>query len=274
MYRTHALMVSAAFAGLLTSFAPLALAQQFGGQYSTNQGGSYTGYVPQQNDVDNIGAEDGQFVFGFDRVTSLTIDRQTVSYGPSDENEHTYKSTSLNLLAADAASPSQMPRFALDYVIAAGFTAGVSLGLTTRGTSAQVADDPTAIEPVQPSTVRTEGVTFFAGARAGYAYAFDETFGVWPRAGLSYASSTGEYRSVVNEATGEAATFDVSSRLYDLNLELLGVLSPVEHTAILLGPFLDLGLGGKFTADGPTGEDPRNQKLTSFGLVVHAVGYY
>src|SRR5687767_15850248 len=114
MHRMQALMVSAGFAGLLSSLAPQALAQQFGGSYSTSQGGSYSGYVPQQDDVDNIGAQDGMFVFGFDRVSGLAFDRQTTNYtdeDTGDEIEHTYKSTSLNLLGADASSPSQIPRF-------------------------------------------------------------------------------------------------------------------------------------------------------------------
>ncbi|HVJ15083.1 MAG TPA: hypothetical protein VM686_06565 [Polyangiaceae bacterium] len=282
MHRMHALMVSAGIAGLLTSFAPQALAQQFGGTYSTNQGGNYYGGgLPQQNDVDNIGAEDGQFVFGFERVTSLAFDRQTVSFDDQDtgnEVEHTYKSTSLNLLGVDASSPSQMPRFALDYVIASGFTAGVSLAFTTRSLSL---DGGSYKQPVlAPSTVRSEGVTFFGGARVGYAYAVDETFGIWPRAGISYASSTGEYEAVVDPNTGATQTFDTSARFFDLDLEVLGVISPVEHTAILIGPYLDLGLSGKYDVDvpvdtdNPDGVDSRNIKLTSFGLVVHAVGYY
>jgi hypothetical protein len=269
MHRTRAFMVSAGLAAMLTSFAPLASAQQFGGSYSTNQGGSYYGGgLPQQNDVDNIGAEDGQFVFGFDRVTSLAFDRQTISY--EGGFEHTFKSTSLNLLGVDAASPSQMPRFALDYVIASGITAGINLAFTTRSLS----QEGTGEEPLPPSTIRTEGVTFLGGARLGYAYPFDETFGIWPRAGLSYSSGTAEYR-VVDPMSGAETTFDSSINFFDLNAELLGVISPVEHTAILIGPYLDLGLGGKFVAERPgQSDDSRNAKLTSFGLVVHAVGYY
>jgi hypothetical protein len=269
MKRTHALTVSAAFAGLLTSLSHQAQAQQVGGTYSTNQGGSYTGYVPQQNDVDNIGAEDGQFVFGFDRVTSLAFDRQTMSY--EGGFEHTFKSTSLNLLGVDSSSPAQMPRFALDYVIAAGVTAGVALSFATRSLSM---DDGGGEPPLQPPTAQDEGSTFLIGGRVGYAYAIDETFGIWPRAGLSYAVSSGEY-GVTDETTGVTETFDLTTSFFDLDLEALLVISPVEHTAFMIGPYLDLGLGGKFKAERPDqSDDSRNAKLTSFGLVVNAVGYY
>jgi hypothetical protein len=263
-------MISAGAFGLLLSFAPQALAQQFGGSYSTNQGGNYSGYVPQQNDVDNIGAEDGQFIFGFDRVTSLSFDRQTISY--EGDNESTYESTSLNLLGVDSSSPSQLPRFALDYVIAAGFTAGVSAMLATRSLSLDV---DSGLPPEQPPpTAGSEGTTFVGGLRIGYAYAFDETFGIWPRGGLSYSVTSGEY-TAVDEVNGTSQSFDLSARYFDLDLEVLGVISPVEHTAILIGPYLDLGLDGKYVAERPgQSDDSRNAKLTSFGLVVHAVGYY
>jgi hypothetical protein len=170
-----------------------------------------------------------------------------------------------------------MPRFALDYVIASGFTAGVALAFTTRSLSI---DGGASTQPVTPSTVRGEGVTFLGGARVGYAYAIDETFGLWPRAGVSYAHSSGEYETVVDESTGDTQTFDTSASFFDLDLEILGVISPVEHTAILVGPYLDLGLSGKYKMDVPESagvpdnEDSRNIKLTSFGLVIHAVGYY
>jgi len=287
MIRTHVLMASAGIAGLLTSFAPQALAQQLGGSYSTSQGGSYYGGgLPQQSDVDNIGAEDGMFVFGFDRVSSLALDRQKLTYGDDDQFEYTYSSTALNLLGSDASSPSQMPRFALDYVISAGVTAGVFLGFSTRALELEGSGNGTGTDepPQAPASVRAEGVTFLGGARLGYAYAIDETFGIWPRAGLSFATSSGEYTAVVDQTTGATQTFDTSSRYLDLDLEVLGVISPVEHTAIMVGPYLDLGLSGKYDAERPanacpSGESPpcpdeRNIKLTSFGLVIHAVGYY
>ena len=56
---------------------------------------------------------------------------------------------------------------------------------------------------------------------------------------------------------------------------VVGVISPVEHIAILIGPYLDLGVGGKFKVDRDVGKDDSyNATLTSFGLLVHAAGYY
>jgi len=211
-------------------------------------------------------------------VTTLSFDRQSLSYeNVEGDGDSTYKSTSLNLLGVDASSPSQLPRFALDYVIMAGVTAGVSAMFATRSLSLDV--DSGQPPEHAPTTARSEGTTFLGGARVGWAYAVDETFAFWPRVGLTYAVSTGEYERVVNQTTGAIQNYDLSSRYLDLNIEALGVVSPVEHTAILIGPYLDLGLYGKSVVEVPVdvvegGEDSRDAKLTSFGLVIHAVGYY
>jgi hypothetical protein len=248
------------------------LAQQSwsaGGSYSNGQtSGNMSGYMPTRHHVDNVGAEDGQFVFGFDRVTGLYFDRQKISYAGG--NEDTYKSTSLNLLGVDASSPSQLPRFALDYVIASGFTAGIDLALATRSLSLS---SDSAQQSIQPPTARPKGTTFLGGLRAGYAYPFDETFGVWPRAGLSYATSSADI-DITDAMSGTTTTLKQRSHYFDLDLEALLVLSPVEHTAIMAGPFLDLGLGGKYSTTVAGVEDKRNASLTSFGLIVNAVGYY
>ncbi len=249
-----------------------ALAQQSwsgGGSYQNGQtSGNLSGYVPQRHDVDNIGAEDGQFVFGFDRVSGLYFDRQKISYAGS--NDDTYKSTSLNLLGVDASSPSQLPRFALDYVIVSGVTAGVALAFSTHSLSLS---SGSASQSVQPSTTRPEGTTFLGGLRVGYAYPFDETFGVWPRAGISYATASADIEAR-DPMTNTTVTLQQRAHYFDLDLEALFVLSPVEHTAIMAGPFLDLGLGGKYRTEVDGVEDKRNASLTSFGLVISAVGYY
>ena len=251
----------------LVGTSSLAPAQQFSGSYGTS-GGGYSGYVPQRKNVDNVG-EDGQFIFAIERVTALNFDRVKISY--TDETTDTdidssAKTTNLSLLGVDPSSPAQLPRFALDYVIASGVTIGGSLMFVTRSLSE---DDVTVVPP----GTRQDGSTFLAGVRAGYAFPFDETFGIWPRAGLSYALATASYDSVDDD--GESTEFSAKTHYFDLNLEILAVISPVEHIAIMAGPYLDLGLGGKFKLDQDGREiDSRNANLTSFGLVVHAGGYY
>jgi len=201
-------------------------------------------------------------------VTGLYFDSQKISY--EGGNEDTYKSTSLNLLGVDASSPSQLPRFALDYVIYQGLTAGVALMVSTRSFDM---DSESAQQSLQPSSARAKGTTFLGGLRLGYAFPFDETFGVWPRAGVSYASTSADI-DVTDPVSNTTMTLKQRAHYFDLDVEALFVLSPVEHTAIMAGPFLDLGLGGKYTTEIAGDEDKRNASLTSFGLVISAVGYY
>jgi hypothetical protein len=251
----------------LVSVGSLASAQQFSGSYGTS-GSSYSGYAPQRKDVDNVG-EDGQFIFAIERITALNFDRVKISYtdeATGDDIDSTAKTTNVSLLGVDPSSPAQLPRFALDYVIQSGFTVGGSLMFVSRSLSE---DDVTVVPP----GTREDGSTFFAGARAGYAFPFDETFGIWPRAGLSYALATASYDSV--DEDGEATEFSTNTHYFDLNLEALAVISPLEHIAIMAGPYLDLGLGGKHKVEQDGTEiDSRNANLTSFGLVIHAGGYY
>lgn len=248
----------------LVGSSSLATAQQFSGSYGTS-GGSYSGYVPQRKDVDNVG-EDGQFIFAIERITALNFDREKLSYtdeATGEDVDSTDKTTTVSLLGVAATSPSQLPRFALDYVIGSGVTVGGSIMFVSQSFSN---DDASGAD--------TDRTTFLAGLRAGYAFPFDETFGIWPRAGLGYASQSMSFDTIDLD---DASTVETSqnSHFFDLNLEVLAVISPVEHIAIMAGPYLDLGLGGKrkIEQDG-TEVDSRNASLTSFGLVIHAGGYY
>jgi hypothetical protein len=242
--------------------------------------GNYQGQIAgppayQPKKVENIG-QSGQFVFGVERITGLFFDTQTIKYTDEEtnqEHEHKFKATTIGVLGVDSGSPSALPRFALDYVVASGFTVGASVVLSTRGLSIEGSGGQ---QPPTPHTASADGHTLFGAARVGYAYPFDSTFAVWPRAGLSYASSTSEVTGR-DPTTGESTgTFEYRVGFGNVNLELLGALSPIKHIVLLAGPYLDLGLGGGYSVfDGSGTEiDKRSANLTSFGLLVHAAGYY
>jgi hypothetical protein len=235
-------------------------------------------FIPPPKPLDNIGRK-GMFVFGMERVTGIFVDRQRLKYTNFEtgvDHEDTYKVTSFGLLGVDSASPAAMPRFALDYTIIQGLTAGVSAMLSTRGVSvernAAVEDAPELA--VRPATTPADGLTLFGGVRAGYAYAFDRTFAVWPRIGLSYAASsaTSELRDGFGDLLGE---YETKAHFFNANIELLGAVSPVEHIVLLGGPYLDLGLGGGYWLyRNEELIDRRDANLLSFGFLVHAAGYY
>jgi hypothetical protein len=245
------------------------------GQWSGSSGTFGTtgpGYTPKK--VENIGQR-GQFIFGIERVTGLFFDAQTITYTDDEtnqEHEHTFNATTFGLLGVDSGSPSMLPRFALDYVVASGFTVGGSVVLSTRSLSLEGEGGQ---PPGAPYSASADGLTLFGGFRLGFAYPFDNTFAVWPRAGLSYASSTTKATGT-HPTTAELGTFEYRARFGNLNLELLGALSPIKHIVLLAGPYVDVGLGGGYDVFDSAGTqvDKRNANLMSFGLLVHAAGYY
>jgi hypothetical protein len=253
-----------------------AFAQGFQGTWNGTTGnvaGTPPAYTPKK--IENIGQR-GQFIFGIERVTGLFFDSQKITYTDETtdkEYEHTFKATTIGLLGVDSSSPSAMPRFALDYVIASGFTVGGSLMLSTRGLSSEGTGGE---KPPIPHTAGADGHTLFGAARVGFAYPFDSTFAIWPRGGFSYASSTSEINATDPNTGAPVGTYESRVSFGNLNLELLGALSPIKHIVLLVGPYVDVGLGGGYSVYDSAGTeiDKRGANLTSFGLLVHAAGYY
>jgi len=272
--------LSALLVASLSALAPQAFAQTVQGQ--ANGTASFPpnpayqpapAYYPAPKPIENIG-KTGQFIFGVERITGLFIDDQSLSYkDPTTraQTKYSYKSTSFGLLGVDSHSPSALPRLALDYVVYQGFTVGGSLMLSTRGMSLSGSGQ----KPAAPPSANDDGMTLFGGVRGGYAYAFDSTFGIWPRLGLSYAYMTSR-NELVDPQTGKSSgSYEVRSGLSALNLEVLLAVSPIQHIVVLAGPYLDVGLGGSYTALQESTEfDKRSANLTSFGVLVHACGYY
>jgi hypothetical protein len=245
---------------------------QTGGGFSTSAPPPY--YPPPRNDLDNIG-EDGQFIFAIERITGLFFDSQKLEYrNDGVDYEHTVKSTSFGLFGVDSDSPSALPRFALDYVVIGGLSVGATFVFSTRGYSL---DRAPGLPPATTPAAAPDGLTVLAGGRVGWAYAFDETFGIWPRAGLSYASTSAD-QELSNPVDGERiGRFESESHFLQANLEILAAISPVEHIVLFAGPYLDLGLAGGYSLQhvGEPGDlDRRDAHLTSFGVLVHAGGYY
>jgi opacity protein-like surface antigen len=263
----------------LLAHAPSALAQV---QAQATAQGSYNpafqpapAYYAPNKPIENIGRQN-QFIFGIERITGVFFDRQTVTYkDPTTrtDQELAFKSTTVGLLGVDGASPSALPRFALDFGLLPGLTLGGSLMISTRDLS--MSGDKTARPTAPPPTSNADGLTLFGSARAGYAYAFDSTWAIWPRAGLAYASSSAE-SELRDPATGESlGKVEYKAHFFTANLELLMALSPIQHIVITAGPYADLGLGGGYAVLLNGSEtDRRDANLTSFGLLVSAAGYY
>jgi hypothetical protein len=264
---------------LLASSA--ALAQQYGGQaggsYGTSGGTGYSGgYVPQRNDdVDNVGV-DQQIVFGVDRAMGIFFDRITLE----PEGSTTTNSTTSVALFGNASgdvgglgpSMTTIPRLALDYFV----TEGVSLGASFMYI-VQSGEEETEPESGSSNTrdLPTQSVLVIH-PRIGYSFIIDETFAIWPRAGITWGRAASE-STLTNPTTGASVTSESSRTALDLSLDIPVVISPMEHFAILIGPYVDLGVSG--TAETPSLTNPGettdvDSKQTSFGLATGVAGYF
>lgn len=227
-------------------------------------GGTYQPAMPppRSSSVDNIG-EEMQFVFGVDRVMGFSWDRAT--FTPDGGSDTILKSTNVSLFGSAAGGTSagalsapttNIPRLALDYFVVEGVSIGGSFIFLSS--SAEQEDDAGTAD----IGTRT---TWAIHPRVGYAYAFDETFSIWPRLGVTYLSSSFE-----SDAT------ETSFSAFDLTGELMLGISPIENFAFLIGPYLDLGLSGSGESTDLSTNNTleADTKLTSFGLAVSVLGYY
>lgn len=235
---------------------------QYGGGYQ----GSYTPGPPpvRSAGLDNIG-EESQITFGVDRVMGVAFDRATLS--PDKGGDQTYKATNVALFGNPGGgglnAPGMMiPRLALDFFVVESVSVGGSLMYFTSSseteTDAGSSDGPT-------------NSTFVISPRVGYAVAFDETFSLWPRAGITYLSSKSEVTT--GGSTGGTSTTTFSGMA--LTVEAMVGISPIEHFAILAGPYVDYGLSGTVKNEPPSGPSTETDaKVTSYGLTVGILGYY
>ncbi|MCC6898813.1 MAG: hypothetical protein IT377_07545, partial [Polyangiaceae bacterium] len=115
-------------------------------------------------------------------------------------------------------------------------------------------------------------ITFVISPRVGYAMAFDETFSLWPRAGITYLSSKTE--TTTTGATGSSTSTSTFSGMA-LTVEAMVGISPIENFAILAGPYVDYGLSGTVKDEPASGSSTETDaKVTSYGLTVGILGYY
>lgn len=224
-----------------------AAAQQYG--YS----GSYSPGMPPPSaqGIDNIGVG-GQLVLGVERMTGVFFQSEKASVTDPITNtstDVTQKNTTFGLLGMQGATPSTVPRVAADYFVIDSVSLGGSIMYWSNAPS---------MDPSPPGASYDSTKMFLFNPRVGYAYVIDDTFAIWPRAGLMYAHSS---------------TGDNSSSRTDLTLDAMLGISPVKHVVFLVGPMVDIGVGGSEdqTVGGTT--QSTSVKLTTFGLTAGMAAY-
>lgn len=216
---------------------------------------------PAAAETENIGNQ-GQFVISAERLTGFYIDKLTATVSGQDS---TTTLTRFGLLTnttggpggaiqgVPVSAPSSQPRLGFDYLVTDGISVGGSLFYSHNSGSVDAGGN---------SQDQGSISTFFINPRVGYAYAFDETFGIWPRAGFAYSSSS------YSPPSGSGGSLSSSQ----LTLEADAFISPIEHVAILVGPFVDIGVGGSLKDD--ASNTSIDTKLTTFGLTAGLGAYF
>jgi hypothetical protein len=188
------------------------------------------------------------FVFASEKSeqgdTTGTVNRTTISF--------------LGSAYAGVANVYSLPRIAFDFFPINGLSLGGSLALINISSKSKTESQGISVE-------RDDGSIFGfrCSPRVGYAAMFSPKVGIWPRGGITYLS--------MKTSSGDSSN-DSSATLSHvaLTIEAPLVISPVPHTAIYVGPTLDLGLGGsnKTSTDvgGTTTESSVDRTGTDIGV--------
>ncbi len=96
-----------------------------------------------------------------------------------------------------------------------------------------------SVELNYTSTAPGHATRFGIGPRVGYNFGLSDLISIWPKAGLSLAST-----STTTDANGPAPSTSVSNTAVALNLFVPVMFHPAPHFFVGFGPFLDTDLSG------------------------------
>lgn len=225
--------------------------------------------------------QEGTLAFSADRLFGF------YTYSATSENDDTnterkVSGTQFNFLWGSPMTGSDtfplnvaaIPRLSVDYFVTDGLNVGGSLGLVI--TNGEVENTVAG----SGATSDLPSVTAFAFApRVGYLYMFNETLGIWPRGGFTFVHQSTSSESSVGQTVVEN---EVSTNLWDLNIEGMLVITPVDNFAFVVGPVLDIGIAGSSSFEQSHKSGPAiplspnidlDSKLTNFGLAAGLLGY-
>jgi hypothetical protein len=120
----------------------------------------------------------GDAIFGVERVFGIRGERVYEDPPPPDDNQET-SGTTISLGLARPLVPYNIPRATFDYLIVDHWSIGGALGYSNTDAD---------LDPGGSASI----TDFVLAARGGYLHMFGSVAGIWPRAGLTYHSTSAE----------------------------------------------------------------------------------
>jgi hypothetical protein len=219
----------------------------------------------------------GQLVLSGERLFGVAASTATSEQMGTEVDVST---TTIDIGVRQSQSPWSSPRIALDGFVTDGLSLGGGLGFSTFSLSTGATMNGTSADIDLAS-----GWTFVVAPRVGYAYMFDGTVGIWPRAGLSlfFGSATLETNVLDGQDLDGDGMPDVMVSAPEVSLhgialtaELPLVITPAEHFAILIAPTLDFGVSGGASTDeaGAGTSTEQDITITDLGVQIGLAGWF
>lgn len=209
-------------------------------------------------------------LFGFAKTSGkVTIDEGTVKTERELENTSFYFLGGNSQSETDSfAGPYVVPRLGLDYFV----VDRVSVGAAFTYASDSGKFDETVSGQNNRNQYDVSQTSILIAPRAGYAYMFSESVGIWPRAGVSYVT----IKSVQDDGQNKAES---SQNMLALGVEALLVVLPVPHAGFTVGPTVDFPLVGSgkepVVVNGQVqSRDRDTNKFTTLGLQFGALMWF
>ena len=205
--------------------------------------------------------KEGQFAISAERLFGIAHTSQTNEIGDGESNR---SHTTISLLVPAFNSTTgdlfpigySFPRIGADYFVIDGLSLGGSLGVFT---SSGEFETEVMGETVDGDTGSVSG--FLLAPRVGYAFMFNDTFGIWPRGGITFMHAGYE-----DDDNNEA-----SSSVWALTIEAPFVIAPLPHVAFTVGPTFDLGVTGSNEFNPADPDEPTvDNDFSMWDLGLHA----
>jgi hypothetical protein len=205
--------------------------------------------------------KEGQIAISAERLFGIAHTSQTDEIGDGEFNR---SHTSISLLTTpfNSTTPTLLPvgfsfpRVGGDYFVIDGLSLGGSLGVFTM--SGEFENEVMG-ETQDGDTGSVNG--FLLAPRVGYAFMFSDTFGIWPRGGITFLHAG--YEAEDND--------EGSSSVWALTIEAPLVIAPLPHVAFTVGPTLDLGVTGSTELDPADADEPTvDNDFSVWDLGLHA----